>query len=180
MMGRKKLAGALACVAAIAGMAVGASSAAAFNAPVGSTVHGMLVSPAFSLGSPSFISCTGLLVTGQITANPGLGSGGQINLTYAGTSGCSPGSITIAVPRTLSMASNGSSTIAGATLNVVWGSLSCTYNGTITGAFSSATSELVLGGSLVRTAGASLCPTPAPVTGTLELWVANGHLPLQL
>lgn len=94
--------------------------------------------------------------------------------------GCSPGTVTFAVPRTLTMTPGGGATISAATLNVTWGSLTCAYNGNITGTFSNTTSQLVLGGTLPRTAGASLCPASATITGTLELWVADGHLPLQL
>lgn len=186
MMGRKKLAAALACAAAVVGMAVGTSSAAAFtNAPVGTSVYGNLVSATFSLGA--WLNCTGLASAGQVSVDNGPGAGGSISLSVISPFGCTafsnpPTSATVTfngLPRTLAITSGGSATIGSGTVSVAFGSLSCTYNGTITGTFNNATSQLTLGGSLSRVAGSSLCQSTSAVSGTLFLQ-ANGNVPLQL
>lgn len=184
MMGRKKLAAALACAAAVVGMAVGTSSAAAFtNAPVGTSVYGNLVSPTFTVG---VFTCTGLAVAGQVSADSGAGNGGDVSLSVVSPFGCTgpggspPPSVTVTflgLPRTLTLAGSGGATISSGSIRVNWGTLFCTYTGTITGTFTNATSQLALGGTLARTSGSSLCPTSAAIGGTLAL---QGNGPLQL
>jgi hypothetical protein len=161
-----------AAAVAVASLGFTASAQAFTNAPVGSTVTGTLVSPTIALGT--FSSCTSSTVSGPVTVDNGPGNGGGGNITSATFGGCvvfgSAATVTAnALPWALTVNGAGSASISGINVTLRWGSLSCTYQGAISGAYTQSNGNAVLSGNLTRTAGSSLCPSTAAVSGTYNI-----------
>ncbi|HWT95873.1 MAG TPA: hypothetical protein VN238_22925 [Solirubrobacteraceae bacterium] len=172
----KKIMAAAAVAVASLGMA---SSAQAFtNAPVGTAVQGNLVSPTVALGS--FSSCTSSSVSGAVTVDSGAGNGGVGNVTSASFGGCtvfsSAATVTpLGLPWTLAVNGAGQMTLSNVQVRLQWGLLNCTYGpGTVSGQYNSPSAGLVtLSGTLNRTAGSSLCPATAAVSGQYRVTVTS-------
>lgn len=161
-----------AAAVAVASLGFTASAQAFSNAPVGSTVTGTLVSSTISLGS--FSQCTSSTVSGPVTVDNGPGNGGAGNITAASFGGCtvfgSAATVTAnALPWTLSVNGAGTATISGIDVTLRWGALTCSFRGSISGAYNQTTGNGVLSGNLSRYAGSSLCPTPSAVSGTYNI-----------
>lgn len=176
----RRLSALLALLAALA--AVAPAAAGAFtNAPVGSSVHHTLTSPVITFGS--FAQCTGSSWDGVVTVDNGPGNGGSGNFTSVTFSGCtvfgSPATVTANnLPWTWSENGSGVGTISGVDLTFRWGSLSCSFRGSLSWSYDWSTGILTISGSLVRYAGTSLCPSPSAVQGTFKV-VNAANVPVQ-
>ncbi|MBB4662629.1 hypothetical protein [Conexibacter arvalis] len=178
---RKFLGAALA--AATAGVMLFSANAAALDGiSVGDPVIGTLVSPQIQLGSISH--CTGSTVSGVVGYDNGVGNGGGGPVTAASFSGCrtlgSSSTVTAnGLPWALDIDGAGNMTLSDINVTLRWGLLSCTFEGAVSGLYDPMSGDVVLSGSLTRTAGSSLCGSSQPVVGTYNV-VDQFGVPVQL
>ncbi|HWT93340.1 MAG TPA: hypothetical protein VN238_10110 [Solirubrobacteraceae bacterium] len=164
----RKLGGLAAAIVATAAVALGAAPASAFqNVYVGTPIDFVQQTGAFAVGP---ISCTGASLDGPVTVDNYPALGGTIAPSpNALFSGCTVfgGAGTVTTLTSWNIVFNAAgATVSGVSLRANWGSLSCTYGGTLSGPYDDATGEWDISSTLTRTAGATLCPVSATVTET--------------
>lgn len=179
----RKLFGAALAAAAAVLMFASANASALSGISVGDPVIGTLVSRNIALGSIS--DCTASRVSGVVATDYGTGAGGDGDVNASSFSGCttlgSSSTVTGAMTPnwTLSVDGSGNMTLTGINVTLRWGILSCTFTGGIGGTYDSSTGDVVLSGSLTRTAGSALCGSTQSVVGTYNVVDRNGR-PIQL
>lgn len=143
------------------------TASASLNGPPGSAATWQL--SAVALGTVG--TCTSAVWSGVVSTNGGPSVGSSGNITYATFSGCKMfGSnatyVAGSVPWLWSVNGSGAGTLTGFRVTATWGSLNCTYAGTLGFTYNSVTGAVSLSGTVTRTSGTALCPASAPFSAS--------------
>lgn len=167
---RRKLGGLAAAIVAATALTAGAATpASAFtNVYLGTPIDFVQTTGAFGIGTA--VTCTTASFDGPVSNDPYPVLGGQVAPPAVTFSGClafgSAATVTSQTPWTIVFGTSGVS-VSGVSLRVQWGTLNCTYQGTLSGAYSDTTGNWDISSTLTRTLGATLCPSAAAVTETI-------------